>query len=301
MLIDSTHRSWFLGTLLVTLAGAAAYFPYAALTPGGPRGGTLIGLLYGIFGMGMILFAGFLSVRKKLLLLRIGPVSWWMKGHLWLGLLSLPVILLHAAFSFGGTLTTILMVLLMVVVGSGLLGAFVQHALPAAMAAEIPDEKTYETIARARANLRSEAYELVWAASGPLPEAGQERSEIEKLTGKPPPEPKTAAPAAGTRAAGTDVLKSFYVGTVLPFLAGGADHLNNEIQAAFLFERVRTSLDPTLHGTLSDLEKICDETRRLAQQGRLQVLLHGWLLLHIPLSMALLALMVVHAVMALYY
>ena len=50
---------------------------------------------------------------------------------------------------------------------------------------------------------------------------------------------------------------------------------------------------------LRDLEDICDEARQLLRQERLHRWLHGWLLLHIPLSLALILLGAVHAVMAL--
>ena len=55
----------------------------------------------------------------------------------------------------------------------------------------------------------------------------------------------------------------------------------------------------TLHSSVDDLENICEEKRQLDQQSRLHKVLHGWLLVHIPLSYALLVLGAVHAVMAL--
>ena len=42
--------------------------------------------------------------------------------------------------------------------------------------------------------------------------------------------------------------------------------------------------------TLQDLEDICDEARQLVRQERLHHWLHGWLLVHIPLSLALILL-----------
>ena len=68
-----------------------------------------------------------------------------------------------------------------------------------------------------------------------------------------------------------------------------------------LFQHLRTGLAPALHGTVNELEAICDERRELAAQKRLHHWLHGWLLVHVPLSMALLLLAVVHAVVALRY
>jgi hypothetical protein len=52
---------------------------------------------------------------------------------------------------------------------------------------------------------------------------------------------------------------------------------------------------------VTELQRLCDERRQLAEQERLHRLLHGWLLVHIPLSAVLLVLGVAHAVMSLYY
>jgi len=60
-------------------------------------------------------------------------------------------------------------------------------------------------------------------------------------------------------------------------------------------------LPAAAHATLGDLEDICDEARQLTRQQRLHRWLHGWLLVHIPLSLALILLGAVHAVMALRY
>jgi hypothetical protein len=55
------------------------------------------------------------------------------------------------------------------------------------------------------------------------------------------------------------------------------------------------------HPTLEDLENICEEERQLSRQGHLYHWLHAWLLVHVPLSAALLILGGIHAVMALRY
>ncbi len=52
---------------------------------------------------------------------------------------------------------------------------------------------------------------------------------------------------------------------------------------------------------LDDLESICEEQRQLNLQTRLYHWLHAWLLVHVPLSIALLVLGGVHAVVALRY
>jgi hypothetical protein len=50
---------------------------------------------------------------------------------------------------------------------------------------------------------------------------------------------------------------------------------------------------------LDRLEELCRDRRRLAEQEHMYRWLHAWLLLHVPLSAALLVLGVVHAVLAL--
>jgi hypothetical protein len=68
-----------------------------------------------------------------------------------------------------------------------------------------------------------------------------------------------------------------------------------------VFSGLQTLMPISTHAALHDLEEICDEARQLARQEQLHLWLHGWLLLHIPLSLALILLGAVHAVMALRY
>jgi len=72
-------------------------------------------------------------------------------------------------------------------------------------------------------------------------------------------------------------------------------------KASSAFAGLRTLLPAATHAILADLEDICDEARQLTRQERLHHWLHGWLLLHIPLSLALILLGALHAVMALRY
>ena len=52
---------------------------------------------------------------------------------------------------------------------------------------------------------------------------------------------------------------------------------------------------------ISAIEEICDEKRQLDHQARLHRLLHGWLLVHLPFSAALILLAIIHAIGALRY
>jgi hypothetical protein len=265
MRIDRTHRPWMTGTIVAFLAAAIVYAAYASRTPGGPRGGTAIGLAFGIAGYAVMLFEGLLGARKKVPVWRLGRAQTWMRGHLWLGLLTLPLILFHAGFAFRGALTSVLMVLLGIVVASGILGAILQHYLPRTITARVPMETIYEEIPHVRAQLREEAEQLVGALA-------VEAEHDDKVR-----------------------FREAYAHSIRPFLEAP------EGVAPPPFQTLRRATPVVFHPALDDLENISEEERQLSRQRRLYHWLHAWLLVHVPLSIALLLLGAIHAVMALRY
>jgi hypothetical protein len=297
VLIDSTHRKWLIATLVALAVATAVYLPYAWHSAQGPRGGSAIGLTFGIIGSAFMLFAGLLGARKKVPVWRVGRAQTWMRGHLWLGLLSFPLILFHAGFHFGGPLTTALMVLFILVVASGVFGAILQHYLPRVMTVRVPMETIYEQIDHVREQLRSEADQVVAAICGPGKIASADQ----------PANPGSFAAAAAKVEVAEEAaapLLDFYQRQMRPFLKNPdqrAHPLSDLAQATGIFQQLRVLLPPVLGEALGDLESICEEERQLTQEVRLHHWLHGWLLLHIPLSFALLLLGAVHAVMALRY
>ena len=109
MLIDHTHRKWFFGSIAGLAVATAAYIPYSLRSPQGARGGSALGLTYGITAFLFMIFVGLLGARKKVPVWRVGRAQSWMRGHLWLGFVSFPLILFHGGFHFGGLLTRALM------------------------------------------------------------------------------------------------------------------------------------------------------------------------------------------------
>ena len=265
MRIDRTHRPWLTGTIVLFLAAVIVYVTYALRTPGGPRGGTATGLAFGIAGYGLLLFEGLLGARKKVPVWRLGRASTWMRGHLWLGALTLPLILFHAGFAFRGALTAVLMVLLAIVVASGVLGAILQHYLPRMITARVPMETIYEEIPHVRAQLREEAEQLV----GTLAVEVEHDDKVR--------------------------FREAYAQIIRPFLEAP------ETAASPVFQSLRRTTPVELHPALEDLENICEEEVQLTRQRRLYHWLHAWLLVHVPLSVALLVLGGIHAVMAMRY
>lgn len=295
MIIDSSHKTWMVATLVLTVLTTASYAIYATQTPGGPTGGSWPGMIYGISGSALMVFAGLLSGRKQVPTWRMGRAQTWLKGHIWLGLLSVPLILFHSGFYWGGLLEQVLWVVFALIIASGILGLVLQQFLPRLMTKLVPMETIYEQVPHVCSVMQSNADALVTAVCGPLgvelPEdAGEE---------KPKKKAKVAQPLEGN-----GPLKDFYLGDVRLFLDGQyarSSLLGSATRAAAMFEQVRIMLPPTLHDTLDQLAAYCEERRQLAMQTRLHRWLHGWLLVHIPLAMALLVLGFAHAVMALWY
>jgi len=286
MRIDRTHRTWVIATAALAVISTVAYVLYAVETPSGPRGGSALGLTFGIAGYAMMLYAGLLGARKQVPTWRIGRAQTWMRGHLWLGLLSLLLILFHAGFVFRGPLTLILMLLFFIVIGSGILGAAIQHYVPSLMTSRVPLETIYEEIPHVRAQLREEADQLAASICGPL-EAEESQTVLVEIEHDD-----------------RERFREVYLNKVRPYLADPEiqdAELADPLRSGETFEALRRLLAPTTHGVLDDLENICEEEQQLSRQIRIYRWLHAWLLVHVPLSIALLVLGAIHAVVALRY
>src|SRR5579859_7908566 len=168
MLLDAKHRPWLAVVSGLTLAGAAAYVPYHVLSLNGPSGGSWPGLVYGIIALGLMLFVGLLGLRRCFPALRVGRPETWMRGHLWLGILAVPLVFFHAGFMFGGTLTMVLMILLILVTLSGILGVILQQILPRVMTSRVTMETIYDQIDHVLTQLLAEADQLVSSVAGPV-------------------------------------------------------------------------------------------------------------------------------------
>jgi hypothetical protein len=304
MLIDRTHRKWLIGSAAGLALATAVYVPYSVHAPQGPRGGSTLGLIYGIIGFLFMLFAGLLGLRKKFPVWRVGRAQSWMRGHLWLGLLSFPLIVFHSGFHFGGTLTRMSMWIFMFVWISGILGAALQHFMPRFQTAQLPMETIYEQIDHVRGQLAEEAAELVEETCSALEGEVSRASERQRAMSASAGTQGGLTVASGLQANQqvSAQLRQFLKNEMRPYLerAGAHDRtLDKQMQAQKIFQQFRVLLPPELHSNLDDLENICEEKRQLDKQSRLHKILHGWLLVHIPLSYALLLLGTVHAVVAL--
>src|SRR5258708_38654784 len=131
--IDRTHRSWLVASLAIFGVALLVYAAYRVPFASGSMGGTAAGLAFGSIGFAFMIFAALLGARKRMPVYRFGSAQTWMRGHLWLGLLSLPIILFHSGFRYGHGLTAGLVTLPVIVGLSGVFGAGLPHYMPVGM------------------------------------------------------------------------------------------------------------------------------------------------------------------------
>ena len=157
-------------------------------------GGTPLGLWFGAISLAIFIFAALLSLRKKIPLWRVGTVQRWLRAHIWLTLLTIPLILMHSGFRLGGPMTTLLMVLYGIVMVSGVYGLFLQHMMPRLMKERLPAETVFEQIPHIRTQLAAAAEKM-----------------RDSFKPAPPKKPDAGAPAASaskTATAGAPVMAS---------------------------------------------------------------------------------------------
>ena len=187
---------------------------------------------------------------------------------------------------------------------SGIFGAVLQHYMPRLTTQRVPMETIYEQIGSVREQLVKEGGAVIEEMSRAL------RGDVEEAT----EQQRAASASAGTMGgltvasglqvdeAASNELREFFNREMQPFIGdfgGRGLAIADRDRSRSMFQQLRLLLPPNLHSGVDDLENICEEKRELDQQTRYHRILHGWLLLHIPFSYAVLLLGAIHAVTAL--
>jgi hypothetical protein len=322
MIVDRSHQRWIFGVTAAGMASVTVYLIYATLSANGAAGGSIPGLVFAFAGTGVIVFECLLSLRKKYPASPLGRVSAWLRAHVWLGLLSFLLILCHSGFRWGEGLASLLMWLFVIITLSGVWGVALQNWLPRRMMELVTRETLYDQIPAMIAQLRVDADERVEFITADLgveePEeeyvraggvkqyfdSAQKKSAQEKVDVEV--RRRKSSPQIPIEDNAREALRAHYLQELRPFLverpgAFAFRLFGTAEKVRAYFQHLRTILPVAAHDVLRDLESVCEERRQLAVQARLHRWLHGWLYVHVPLSMAFLALTLVHAVVSLKY
>jgi hypothetical protein len=272
---DSSSPRRRISYLLLAVAafGLPAAGWYAAATVGWapwPAGSTAGGITLGIVAAAIIAFEMLLWPRKQLRGYRLGPARTWMFWHVWLGLLSLPLAVIHTGFRFGGPLPAAVLVLFLAVIASGVWGLAMQQVLTHKLLHDFATETVETEVDAVMAHHAAEAERLIESAA--------------------------------TDGA-VDPLRGLYREEIEPYLKSGpafGSALRSASRAAGLFADLAARA-PAAGPTVRRLEALCTVRRQYDQQARIHVWLHNWVLVHLPLSVALTVLLAAHAFTALKY
>ena len=319
------HWPWFLAAVATAAVAASWYIGYGYWSGSWiwPSGASPPGFALGVIGGLVILFEMLLWPRKSLFRgWRLGRTKVWMTAHIWLGLLTIPLLLMHGGFHFNllsSTLAAVLMWLLVLVVGSGILGLAFQNILPRVMLDQVPAETIYAQIGHVLSQYRDEAGRLVEITCGRAPAAmeGTDSEAVVAATVAPSYAAVGAVRQVGRTQGkvvsadleakyvpGSDALFAFYRDQIEPYLRARSGRrllLGKASQALAMFDAIKTRLPEGAHPVVNRLADLCHQRRQFDLQARLHFWLHSWLGVHVALSLALTLLMIVHAILALKY
>lgn len=256
----------FLGAVLLCLAVGLVHAWTAEFRPG-----NYWGLAYGISAAVLLAAVSAYSMRRRAP--RRGPAAArnWLQFHIYGGALFLLLVLMHSAFALpNGVLTWILWILSLWMVISGILGCVVQRWIPRMLTSGLATEVHYDRIPELVKAVRRKAQSLAEKAEAPI-----QAFYRESLS------PRMQQPL--TRL----IFFIDITGGIQPLIRQ-SDHLR-----AFLDENGKQSLD-----RLIDLFKAKTD---LDAHYTLQKALRWWLYGHVPLSLILIGLVLVHIVSVLYY
>jgi len=267
------HQGYkWLKIALAISAGALLIYAFNDVQPK-PNGGSIYGYVTGSIGVGLILWLTMLGVRKR----AISPGRWslksWTSAHVYLGLSLIVIATLHTGFDFGWNVHTLAYVLMMLVIASGVFGIVAYVSLPQALSANRGETTQIQMLDNLRMidrqlnesaqPLDADGAAIVRMALDDDPFGG---GVVARLTGR--------YSKCGTRAA----------------LAAVRAHPS----------RAEASSDPFDHVEVL-LERKRSALSRIRKHLRLKALLEVWLYIHVPLTFALIAALIVHIVAVFYY
>lgn len=287
------HRGgfWFWFALALVLLSVGAYAWHEPLED--PNGGTWLGYTLGTIAAVLIVVLALFGARKRAYRLRFGTVKGWLSAHVYLGCAVVVLATLHSGFQFGANIHTLAWALMLVVVLSGLYGAWAYARFPTRITRNrdgLTRELIFDEIAdidrkatRIGDSLGSPVDRMVLSAIDHFRVGGGAWMQV---TGRDRSRMMVASPGAQKR----------WSRVRNP----GQQRLLDNLAAM-----LSRSTDPQESARLQELIDLIARKRRLAQRLVEDIRLHGlmeiWLYLHIPLTAALLAALLAHIVSVFFY
>ena len=273
-----TYRHGLYGKIALLLVAVSILIYALHEPPGGiANGGTWLGYVLGTIGLLLIVWLGWFGIRRR----HYGPARFlleeWLSAHVYLGLALVVVATLHTAFRFGWNVHTLAYGLMIIVILSGAFGLYAFRRYPAAMTRN-RNGTTYKTLVEAIVTLDFECRELalsfddetaalVYKATGTLP-----TFRLADLTSRARVSPTLDAAAQAAIARLRSLVGQAY----------------SEDQA-----NVMPLVQALTNRTLA--------VARLRRDQRYRILMQIWRVIHLPLTIGLLAALAIHVLAVFYF
>lgn len=264
------RRLGFLAFLLL-----AASYGYYAWREEFPHGGSLVGVTYGVLATLSILVLLYFGVRKRSYRSTFGTLEAWLQSHIYLGLLSAVLVLCHTGFRFQDKVAVAAFLVLLAVVATGVWGAVLYTSVPRRLTA-VEGDLTPEKMGEQLNQLGRSMSRLAAGRSEPF------RSVCEGLLAELVP----------VRMAGWKLL-----------FGAGRDRRGNGEAAPWAAQlgKVPAAEQEELRQLLVLARQRRELHQKLLAQQRYRNLLEVWLYLHVPLSLALVALVAAHLIAVFFF
>lgn len=272
LLRTAESARWRRRALWVFLVLTVSYVLYAWRTDF-THGGSPAGVAYGVLGTLSILVLLYFGVRKRSYRSTFGTLEAWLQSHIYLGLLAGVLILFHTGFRFQDKVAVSAFAVLLVVVVSGVWGAVAYTSVPRRLT-EVEGDLTTEKMAEQMNQLARTMARLASGKTEPF------QKVCEGLLAELVP----------ARLAGWKLLL-------------GARRKQSDEAAPWVAQlaRVPASEQEDLRQLLVLARQRRELHQRLLTQQRYRNLLDVWLYLHVPLSIALVALVVAHLIAVFFF
>ena len=268
---------------LAVAAIVIAIVAYAVDTPvGEPNGGTWLGYTLGTIGALLILWLMWFGVRKR----RYGggtvQLEAWLSAHVYLGLALIVIATLHTGFQFGLNVHTLAYALMMLVILSGVFGLYAYVRYPREMTANRRGASLNEMMQQI-ADLDRECSDVAMDMSDEINDIVHHARENTRLGGGLMRQLSGRDPNCATTAALARVHEiSARIGESGPDASAALDRMQ-------------------LRRLIVRLNRKVELLERARKDIRFQALMRVWLLVHIPVSIALFAALFAHVISVFFY
>lgn len=291
---------WAKLALLLSAVSIAAYVWHPA--PDGANGGTWLGYTLGGIGAFLILCLLWLGVRKRRYRSGLGTVKGWTSAHVYLGLSLLVVASLHCGFQFGLNIHTLSYVLMVLVIVSGLWGLFVYDRLPSRIG-QLRAGGTRDAWIEEVFDLNEQAIKLADRVAPDVHQRIVVSAEKLRIGGN------LWQQLFGRHATGeAESLRATLESRIARLRASAAPDSDPQAQSTAIFMAGQLQQPQLGEQDSGSLQKLLDLlSRRNALVARinhdinLHTRLQVWLLVHVPLSLALLAALIAHVFSVFFY